>query len=158
MPTKKKTDQSAKVKELEAQLQQAQEAVKRSQADYQNLVRRSREEKIAFMQRANHELVESILEPLGNLERAAAQLNDAGLDMVVNQFKTTLEQQGLAEISPLNQPFDPATMEAVEAEESDDQAATETQTPVVTEVRAKGYTLHNQVIRHAKVVVSSKNK
>lgn len=159
--------------QMEQDLKQAQEAVLRAQADYQNLLRRTREEKIRISQMANMELILAILEPLDNLELACQQIDDAGLKMVIDQFKRTLEQFGVSEIDPEGQDFDVNTMEAVEkpsfdlapsssAGKQDKEARSpsnsagrqkpEDQMKVI-EVRKKGYQLNGVVIRHAKVVV-----
>lgn len=142
-----------KIEGLEHELGQAQEATRRSQADYQNLVRRNQEERAALIKMAGRDIIESLLEPLHHLELAAAQLNDAGLNMVVHQFRHSLEQHGLEELHPVGQPFDIETMEVVEKTKPD----VDEQKAVVVEVRSKGYKLNGSVIRHAKVVLGTEH-
>lgn len=146
----KKIDQpEINVEELEQQIQDAQAQVLRAQADYQNLLRRTREEKMKIIQLANANLILAMLEPLDNLQLAAGQLDDNGLNMVVDQFKKTLEQFEVIELDPIGAKFEVESMEAVEnlAKEKDDSELK------VVEVRRKGYQMNGVVIRHAQVVV-----
>lgn len=133
-----------RIAELEAQLQQAKDRELRNLADYQNLVRRTQEERSKFIKMANRDFAEELLQPLDHLSLAAAQLNDNGLNMVVDQLWQVLRQQGLEEINVLGKQFDPATMEVVEKQG---------QGEVVTSVVKKGYTLNGEVIQFAKVIV-----
>lgn len=132
---------------LEAKLLAATESEKRALADYQNLLRRTKEEKVEWARLANLELVEAILEPLRNLSLAAKSLNDQGLNMVITQFWQKLNDQGLEEISSemiLHQPFDVETMEAIERRGEGE---------TVLEVLTPGYKLNDRVITHARVIV-----
>src|SRR3990167_11514964 len=81
----------AKNKQLEEQL-------KRALADYQNLERRVEEERRLIGQLSSAILVERFLPVLDNLENAQSHLKDQGLEMVINQFKDVLTQEGVSEI------------------------------------------------------------
>ncbi len=134
----------AELAETQAQIQALAEREKRVLADYQNLIRRSQEERIKVAKLAGAEFVSVLLQPLDHLSRAAAQLKDKGLDMVVNQFWQVLGEVGLKEISVLGQKFDVTTMEAIERKGEGEK---------VVAVASKGYTLNGEVIQHAKVVL-----
>jgi len=157
MSKKVKTNNSGKVSEqdtliekLNVALELAQEKERRAVADYQNLIRRSQEERLRIAKFAALDFVETILEPLGHLSLAAAQLDDAGLNMVIGQLWGSLNEAGLEQIDPMGEKFTVETMEAVQTEESDTGVSgTE---GVVKKVIAKGYKLNGEVIRHAKVV------
>jgi len=136
--------------DLASQLKSAQETILRAQADYQNLLRRTQEDRIKTAKLANLEIVLSLLEPLDNLELAAKQIKDPGLDMVVIQFNNLLSQFGVEKIKAEGEKFDVNTMEVVE---NLDQSKPDIEL-VVKQVRKSGYLLNGQVIRHAKVVVS----
>lgn len=145
---------TAQVKKLETALAEAQTAAQkakdselRSLADYQNLVRRTQEDRARLVLFANKDLIEDLLQPLNHLGLAAAQLKDAGLQMTVDQLWQALQKYGLEEINPLNQPFDLNTMEVVEKKGDSDN---------VVGVVSKGYKLNGEVIQHAKVVVGNK--
>jgi molecular chaperone GrpE len=147
---KPKSSTGKLVKQLEQQLAEAKQKELRAQADYQNLIRRSQQERTAVVKMAARDLIDDLLQPLSHLELAAAQLNDAGLNMVVQQFRSVLSQHGVEEIEALGQTFDVATMEVVEAAE--DAPQDHSQAKVIA-VRSKGYRLNGQVIQHAKVVI-----
>jgi molecular chaperone GrpE len=127
------------------ELEAVKEQLLRCQADYQNLLRRSRDERAQLAKMAARDAVEAILQPLEHLELAAKQISDSGLNMVVEQFKQNLGSLGLEEINPQGEKFDVNRMEAVEGSDPNGD--------LVSEVQAKGYSLNGQVIRHAKVVV-----
>lgn len=134
----------AKVTQLEAAVFQAQEREKRILADYQNLVRRSQEDRVRMAKLAASELALAILQPLDHLQLAAEQLQDKGLDMVVTEFWQSLKEQGLEEIPVLGQVFSVETMEVVEKKGQGEK---------VVAVVSRGYRLNGEVIRHAKVVL-----
>lgn len=132
---------------LEAEKAAAQEAYKRALADYKNLEFRSRQERVQLVKRANADLLESLIPTLDNLELTQKHFPDPSLKMIATDFWKTLESFGVTRLETLNQPFDAATMEAV------DTAAGPEQT-VVAEQRA-GYQLGDAVLRHATVVVGN---
>lgn len=131
--------------ELTSQLSQAQEKERRALADYQNLIRRTQEERVRLIKMANVDIMEALIQPLDHLSLAATQLNDPGLNMVVGQFQQSLAQFGLEEMEAMGKKFDVETMEVVENSEND--------SDTVTSVVKKGYKLNGQVIQHAKVIL-----
>ncbi len=134
----------AKVAELEEQLAQAKTAELRAHADYQNLRRRTEEERIKIVKFASRELAAALLQPLDHLDLAVAHLKDKGLEMTVQHLWQTLKDHGLTTMEVVGQPFDPLTMEVVDKEGEGE---------VVTKEVKKGYLLNGEVIQHAKVIV-----
>lgn len=132
------------VQTLQEELAQAKNKEARALADYQNLLRRSQQERIQIFKTAGRDFVESILPSLEYLSLAAAQLNDQGLNMILSQLWNALQQQGLQEIEVMGKPFDLNTMEVVETEGSGEQ---------VVKIVRRGYTLNGEVIQFAKVVL-----
>lgn len=141
------TPVSPELELLRTQLAEMTERERRLQADYQNVVRRTREEKLAHSKRATKDLITDLLDPLAHLLLANAQLNDPGLRMVIDQLWVTLGAHGLQQIEVLGQPFDVNTMEAVEAVDPEAESA------VVTSVVRPGFTLNGEILQHAKVVI-----
>ncbi|MDO5561755.1 MAG: nucleotide exchange factor GrpE [bacterium] len=121
-----------------------QEQAQRALADYQNLLRRQKEDQEKMVQVAKSVIFSSLLQPLSHLSLAAQAISDQGLNMVIDQFWQVLHEQGLQEINPLNQEFDPETMEAVERTGEGN---------CVTQVLSPGYMLGSQVLQVAKVRV-----
>ncbi len=147
LPTEKLEELSPeqeKIQLLETQLAQAQEREKRALADYQNLVRRFREERLQIIKMANQDLILALIEPLENLYKASQQLNDQGLTMVMSQLNQSLASLDVEVIDPLNQPFNLDTMEVIEKK---------AQGKKVIQVLQRAYKLNGQIIAHAKVVL-----
>jgi molecular chaperone GrpE len=139
----------AKVAELEAALEESRDTQARALADYQNVVRRSLEEKARLLKLAARDVVLSILLPLDHLNLAKEQLKDQGITMIYQQFQQALQGQGVQEIEALGHPFDEQKMEVVDKRPVSDRL----QHNVVVGVIQRGYTMHGEVIRHAKVVI-----
>lgn len=135
-----------RIVELEQDLIKAQEKAKIALADYQNLIRRSQEERIRLAQMAGQDFAESLLPPLQNLNLAAQALNDQGLNMVIGQLWQALNEQGLEEMNTelVGQEFDVDTMEAIEKNGEGEK---------VQKVITPGYKMNGKIIAHAKVVV-----
>jgi molecular chaperone GrpE len=68
--------------------------------------------------------------------------------MVSQQFKSTLEKQGVAEIQSLDQPFNP------ELHESVGQIPSEKPQGTIVQEHQKGYTLHGRLLRPSRVLIS----
>lgn len=150
-------DLKQQIEDLQNELNLAKEKERRAVADYQNLVRRSSEERIRVAKLAALDFVEVLLEPLSHLSLASEQLNNQGLNMVVDQLWRKLNEIGLEEINPLGQPFDVNTMEAILDPSNVNEELTKKDEKnlihKVSKVVAKGYKLNGEVVRHAKVIV-----
>jgi molecular chaperone GrpE len=72
----------------------------------------------------------------------------SGVELTLKQLTAAFEKNGLAEIHPVGEKFDPHKHQAISMVESDTDANT-----VVT-VLQKGYQLHDRVVRPALVTVS----
>src|SRR5579859_7217529 len=103
-PTEKKEEKNDFAQELEnlqKSLVDAQEDSRRAMADYQNLMRRTQEERLKMIKLVGLSVVESLVAPFEHLYLAKAQLKDPGLDMVYQQFQQALQNEGLVVIDPL---------------------------------------------------------
>lgn len=146
MPKTKKTV------ELENQL-------KRALADYQNLERRAEEERKLLSTLSAALLIEKFLPVLDNLESAQKHLNDAGLEIVIKQFKDILSQEGVEEIQAEGHEFNPHLHEAVEVVEKAEgpDGGMGSDEGKIVKVSRKGYKLNDKVLRPAQVVVEKKS-
>lgn len=140
------------LEEAGARAQRSHDGELRAKADYQNLVRRGQEERAQFIKFATRELVQDLLQPLDHLSLAAQQLNDTGLNMVVQQFWQTLNNHSLEEINPVGKPFDINTMEVVETAQSVNESQDQV-SQIVEKVVKKGYKLNGEIIQFAKVIL-----
>lgn len=93
--------------------------------------------------------------PIGdNLERALLSCDEQtkkGIEMVLRSFKKLLEDEGIEEINPVDEEFDPAFCEAIMSEP----AADGVEAGYVKEVFLKGYKRGDKLLRFAQVKVTS---
>lgn len=150
-PTEQVQEVSSRIQKLEQELAEAKAAQLRAIADYQNLQRRSKDELSKTVKFATNALVQDLLEPLEHLSMTGEQLKSPIFDMVLAKLWTVLEDHGLKELMVLGKKFDIQTMEVVEILDGVDEEA-----GVVVKVVKRGYSLNEQVIQHAKVVLGKK--
>lgn len=118
---------------------------KRAVADYQNLKRRSEEDRLRIVKYANSELLSELLPVLDNFESLLKHNSDEGLKITVKHFTDILKNIGLVEIEVLGLDFDPTLCEAVEMVPGEKNK--------VVEVLQKGYRYQDKLLRPAKVNV-----
>jgi len=144
-----------KLEKLEKEILELQEKVlemegkwKRALADYQNLERRTHEQRAELVNFANYKMALDLLGVLDCLEDAAKHIKDEGLDLSFKKFKETLSKNGVAEIDAEGNQFNPETMEAVDVQKGVENK--------VIKVNKKGYILNNRILRPAQVTVGRK--
>jgi molecular chaperone GrpE len=127
----------------------------RTQAELENLRKRSARDVAQAGQRAKANLVRELLPVVDNLERALATANPEedhlaeGVRLVHVELVNTLERNGIKAFDPAGEPFDPTLHEAISMREGENGSG------IVLDVVEKGYRLGDNVIRPARVVVSS---
>jgi molecular chaperone GrpE len=143
--------------DLKQQAEENQNRLLRSQADFDNFRRRSRQEREDLIKYASSKLIESLLPAFDNLERALQSSRQnpdfeslvKGLEMVFRQMEQTLSQEGLETIEAVGQPFDPELHQAVMQEEVEG-----AESGIVVEELQKGFKLKDKVLRPSMVKVS----
>ncbi len=151
-------DPAVRLAELEGEIARLKDTVLRSNADQQNQQRRHQREREELRKYATAGLLEDLLPALDSLalglESASTQADGRavaeGFRMAIGQLRGILSGQGLVEVNPTGQPFDPARHEAVGSEAS----ATVAEGTVLRVARS-GWLLHDRVLRPAAVFVSS---
>lgn len=134
---------------------------KRSQADYQNLVKEVAKDKMEFVKYANQALIMELLPILDNFKAAfnlipEPELKSAwvvGFSHIKKQLFDFLTANGVEEIKTVGEKLDVSVHEAVEYDEKSERAEGE----IIAE-RKGGYKLNGRVIQVAKVVVSGKKE
>jgi molecular chaperone GrpE len=163
MTDKKKHDQpqeepSEEVLTLQQQVADLTDALQRERADVINVRRRHEEQIAGLKDMVKAGVVRDLLPIIDNFERAMKHVpkdlegNDfvKGVEGVIKQFEKTLADIGVQRIKTTGEPFDPKFHEAVSMEEG------EGSEEVVAEELQAGYTLGEEVIRHAMVRVTTK--
>ncbi len=130
---------SEEITELEDQ-------VKRSLADYQNLEKRTAEERGQWIRKSNKDLILRLLPALDTLILANEHVANESLVLSIKHFLDILRNEGVEKIETLGADFDPTLMEGVGIVEGIDGK-------VVREVRSGFKYLDGGVLRPAQVLV-----
>jgi molecular chaperone GrpE len=131
------------------------ELAKRTKADFENFRKRMSSEIQAAQARGKAEIARGVIDAVDNLERALEASGDdeglaSGVEMVLGGLRETLSRNGIEAIDPKGEKFDPTKHEALST-----QPIEGAESGTVVEVMQKGYTLGEQLIRPARVVVSA---
>ncbi|MDU1142336.1 MULTISPECIES: nucleotide exchange factor GrpE [Aeromonas] len=159
------TAEQARIAELEAQLEAAQQAsleererAVRAVAEMENLRRRAAQDVEKAHKFALEKFAAELLPVLDNLERAielADKESEAlkpmieGVELTLKSMQSSVAKFGLVALDPQNQPFDPNAHQAMSMIENAELAPN-----TVIAVMQKGYELNGRVIRPAMVMVS----
>ena len=121
----------------------------RALADYDNLRKRTEEEKMIWIKFATQKFIQDLLPVLDNFESAQVHLQDSGLAIAINQFKEVLKNEGLIEIRPnVGENFDENLQEVVEVVSGKSAGK-------ISELLVPGWKfVEGMVIRYAKVKVT----
>lgn len=158
-------DQEADAESVEDQLAKAQETIQ----DYWDQMMRLRAEIENNRKRAERDVenahkyvlrsfIENLLPIVDSMEmgQSAAAADNAtlesireGSEMTMKMFLQVLEKQGLEQIDPLGEQFDPERHQAISMIEAED-----AQSNTVIEVMQKGFALNDRLVRPAMVVVA----
>lgn len=133
------------VNEWQEKYEETENKYKRALADYQNLEKRVRDERIGLIQGANKELLLRLLPVLDTLFLASQHSSDQSLNISIQLFLDTLKGEGVQKIETNNKEFDPSLMEAVGTEKGKENV-------VIHEIRL-GYMLNEKLLRPAQVIV-----
>jgi len=136
------------IKNLENQVAELEENLKRALADYQNLERRVLNERSELIRYSNQELLKNLLPSFDNLYLAEKYIKDEGIKLTVQKLTESLSEVGVKRIELENKKFDPNIMECIEVVDGDKDM-------VVAELRP-GFMLFDKVIRPAQVKVGNK--
>jgi len=128
----------------------------RSQADYENLKRRSARERFEEIKRAKKSVFLSFLEVLDNFERALTTEDKShssfvqGIEMIHKQFVDVLSQNSVYEINAEGTPFNPHMHEAMVQQPTND-----FEENLVVQVFQKGYSFNGELLRPSQVSVAT---
>lgn len=140
------------------ELQEYKDKYVRLFAEFENFRRRSSKENFELIANANAKLLGKLTEVLDNfnlafdpkLKSANPEDVEKGIKLIYNRFKDILSDEGLTELNPVGEEFDPNLHEALMQQPSD----TIPENGIV-QVLQKGYKAKNKILKHAKVIVST---
>lgn len=151
-------DMSETVEESwEAKFLEMQDRYLRLHAEFDNYRKRTNKERIEIVSTANAGILKDLIPILDDFDRATT-FNDTateieslkeGFSLIHNKYKGILESKGLKPMASKGEVFDSELHEAIAniPAESEDMKG-----KIIDDVE-KGYTLHDKVVRFAKVVV-----
>ena len=124
-------------------------------AEYDNFRKRSQKEKDALYGDVRANTLRQFLPVYDNLVRALAQPTEdeaykKGVEMIMAQFKATMEKLGVSEMDCLGKTFDPAFHNAVMHVDDPEKGDNE-----IVEVFQQGFVMGGKIVRHAMVKVAN---
>ncbi len=144
------------LKKVTAEKQEYLAGWQRAKADLINARKDFNEEKGSLLKFAKTDLIIQIIPVLDSFEMALKNVDKAGLkewsqgvQYIYSQLLSVLETNGVNQVDPLNEKFDPKFHVSVESVKVDEKSFENT----IVEVVQKGYFLNEKVIREAKVKV-----
>ena len=149
-PEKKKDPKDEKIDELNDKL-------RRSMAEFDNYRKRTDKEKSAMYEIGAKDVIEKILPIVDNFERGLNTIpEDAkgtafaeGMEKIYKQFVKTLDDLGVKPIEAVGKPFDPNFHNAVMHVEDENLGEN-----VVAAELQKGYTYKESIVRHSMLKVA----
>lgn len=147
-------DSAPDVERMEREIAELRDLSARTLADFDNYRKRADRERQEIRRYALMEPLRDLLEVVDNLERAVAAGGSAddlrqGVELTLRQLGEVLRRHGVQPVHADGRPFDPTVHEAVSRQES-----AQVDEPTVAAELQKGYTLHERLVRPARVVVA----
>lgn len=147
------------LKEKENELTEYVDTLQRLQAEFENFRKRIVKEQNRFIYIANKDLIKKLLPIIDNFERAISSKKNKdevkkiidGISIIYNEFGQILKKEGVKELYPKGEMFDPRYHDAIMHVESD-----KYEEGTVLEVLQKGYLLNDNLLRPATVKISKK--
>jgi molecular chaperone GrpE len=126
-------------------------------ADFDNYKKRMQRDFDSLVSSRRRMLIERFLPVLDNLERALQSNADGdtlrgGIEQTLRGFEALLAGEGVRAIDVKGKPFDPRVAEAIGTSASNGEAD-----DTVVTVAEKGYTLGDDLLRPAKVIVAKRS-
>lgn len=145
-----------RIEELEEEVADLEDRLKRTTADFKNYKKRQEREKERIRERATEDLIERLLEVRDNLERATTEESEnldglkEGVMMTLEQFDRVLDAEGV-------EPIDPEPGTDTDPHRHEVMMRTEAAAPegTIAEVYNKGFAMADSVLRPAQVSVST---
>jgi len=146
------------LEQLRKELAENKDKYLRSLAEAENARKRLQKEKQEMIQYAQQNIIVDFLNPIDHLENAlkfANQMSDdvkhwaIGFQMILNQFKDVLTNNGVKSFPSEGKIFDPHLHEAVESIATNDFTS-----GTIVEESLRGYTMGEKTIRPARVKVA----
>ena len=152
---KKKSKTQAEIENLKAELENKNDLLLRTAAEFDNFKKRTERERLTVAEYAKANVIKELLPILDNIDRANTAEKGTpeyikGIEMIVKQFESLGEKLGISEVAKVGDTIDPNFHDAVMHIE--DETLGEN---VIAEVLQKGFKIGDTVIRPAMVKVAN---
>jgi molecular chaperone GrpE len=153
------TPKSYTEEEYQAKVNELNDKYLRLYSEFDNFRKRTLKEKIDLRQTASEDVIKELLPVLDDFDRAMASMNATdnveavkeGVQLIHAKMRAVFTSKGLQEIKSIGENFNTDFHEAI----TSIPAPTEELKNKVGDEIQKGYTLHDKVIRFAKVITGS---
>ena len=153
-----KEQQSGKKDKKTQMIEELNDKMMRTMAEFENFRKRSEKEKSQMFEIGAKSVIEKILPVMDNFERGLASMEETpenkavldGMQMIYKQLGTAFDELGVTAIEAVGKEFDPNLHNAVMAVEDDSMESN-----TVCEELQKGYMYKETVVRHSMVKVVS---
>ena len=151
----KKTRKNAEVEKLKAELNEVNDRLLRTAAEFDNYKKRTEREKLSVAEYAKANVMKTLLPILDNADRAAGfeagtEQYNKGIEMIVKELSSLSDKLGLKEIGVVGEEFNPEIHEAIMHIEDENLGEN-----TVAAVLQKGYKFGDTVVRPAMVQVAN---
>lgn len=150
-------DLNAQVEKLQADVEKEKKEYLFLMAEFDNFRKRTVKEKSEIIRNAAESAMKGLLPIIDDFERGieanktatAPETIRQGMTLIYNKLVKYLEQNGVKPIESTGKDFDPDVHEAIAMVAAPDESLK----GKVIDTPTKGYTIHDKVLRHAKVAV-----
>ena len=159
MPKEQISGESGESVSEETEVDKWRDSYMRLAAEYDNYRKRTVKEKADLIKNGGEKILVGLLPVIDDFQRALETVESAkdldsvkkGIELIYAKFMNFLQQNGVKPIETDQEFFDEDKHEAVAVIPAQNEA----QKGAVVDSVQKGYTLHDKVIRHSKVVVAN---
>ena len=156
--TEETKEEPKKGDKKDQQVQELNDKLMRTIAEFDNFRKRSEKEKSAMFEIGAKAIIEKILPVLDNFERGLDSISEEekgsafaqGIEQIYKQFVTVLDDAGVKVIETVGKEFDPNLHNAVMHIEDDSLGDN-----IIAEEFQKGYMYKESVVRHSMVKVAN---
>jgi len=121
----------------------------RAKADLINFKKEAEESNAKTHKFATEDFISQLLPVIDSFEMALAHTEDRGVQQIHSQLLSILKSNGVEQVDPIGEVFDPSQHESIEMVEVENKKDEDT----IVEVVQKGYKIDNKIIRAPKVKV-----
>ena len=155
-------EDARKFKELQEEKEKFLHSLLRIRADFENYKKHNERENAKYKEYALEGVLKKLINHYDDLVRALNLIKIVedmdgirkGFEIIVNNFKKILEEEGVKPMISEGEKFDPYKHEVIMVEEGRDDLPENT----IIEELEKGYYFNNKILRPAKVKISKKSK